>query len=125
MSDRHPVGVVAAPYTAAMPWEPLPNASSGDPVPMTDSLDRVVRRLGGASVDATTGLFARWVELVGEGVARNSRPVSIRGNVLVVAVDDPAWATQLRFLERQLLDRLDAELGAGSVTSIDVRVRPR
>lgn len=108
-----------------MPWEPLPNASSGDPVPMTDSLDRVVRRLGGASVDATTGLFARWVELVGEGVARNSRPVSIRGNVLVVAVDDPAWATQLRFLERQLLDRLDAELGAGSVTSIDVRVRPR
>jgi len=92
---------------------------------MGDALDRVVRRLGGASADATTGLFERWPELVGEGVAASSRPLSIRGNVLMVAVDDPAWATQLRFLEAELLRRLADELGEGAVTSIEVRVRPR
>ena len=92
---------------------------------MGDALDRVVRRLGGASADATTVLFARWPDLVGEGVAAASRPVSIRGNVLLVAVDDPAWATQLRFLEAELLRRLADELGEGAVSAIEVRVRPR
>jgi predicted nucleic acid-binding Zn ribbon protein len=45
--------------------------------------------------------------------------------VLVVGVDDPAWATQLRFLESELLERLAAEFGPGEVTSIEVRVRRR
>jgi hypothetical protein len=43
---------------------------------------------------------------------------------LVVAVSDPAWATQLRFLEATLLERLQDELGADTVTVIEVRVRP-
>jgi hypothetical protein len=42
----------------------------------------------------------------------------------VVAVSDPAWATQLRFLETTLLERLQAELGPDTVTVIEVRVRP-
>jgi predicted nucleic acid-binding Zn ribbon protein len=43
---------------------------------------------------------------------------------LVVAVSDPAWATQLRFLERDLVERLRTELGTDAVNEIEVRVRP-
>jgi predicted nucleic acid-binding Zn ribbon protein len=107
-----------------MPWEPLPQSRDKDPAPMVASLDRLVRRLGGPSADVTTGVFGRWPELVGENVAANSRPVAMRGSTLVVAVADPAWATQLRFLEGNLVERLQAELGPDTIDSIEVRVRP-
>ena len=91
---------------------------------MNASLDRIVRRLGGPSADVTTVVFGQWSTLVGEAVAANSRPVAMRGTTLVVAVGDPAWATQLRFLERDLVERLQVELGVDAIDSIEVRIRP-
>jgi predicted nucleic acid-binding Zn ribbon protein len=116
--------VLARPYTPPMPWEPLPDSHDRDPAPMAPSLDRVVRRLGGPSADVATGVFGRWAELVGDAVAANTRPLSMHGSTLVVAVSDPAWATQLRFLEVNLVERLQAELGVGTIDAIEVRVRP-
>jgi predicted nucleic acid-binding Zn ribbon protein len=107
-----------------MPWEPLPDATTGEPVSMHASLDRIVRHLGGPSADVTSRVFGRWPELVGDAVAAHSRPVSMNGTTLVVAVSDPAWATQLRFLERDLVERLRTELGTDAVNEIEVRVRP-
>lgn len=107
-----------------MPWEPLPGDKSVEPARMNESLDRLVRHLGAPSASVTSGLFRRWPELVGENVSANCRPVALRDGTLVVAVSDPAWATQLRFLEATLLERLQAELGADTVTVIEVRVRP-
>jgi predicted nucleic acid-binding Zn ribbon protein len=107
-----------------MPWEPLPGARHAEPARVSDSLDRLVRHMGAPSLDVTTSLVRRWPELVGPHVGSNSRPVRLRDGTLTVAVGDPAWATQLRFLEATLLERLQAELGAEAVTAIEVRVRP-
>jgi hypothetical protein len=41
-----------------------------------------------------------------------------------VAVDDPSWATQLRWLEADLVARISAELGPGVVTGLQLLVRP-
>ncbi len=41
----------------------------------------------------------------------------------MVAVADPAWATQLRFLEGELLERIAAATGSDEVRAIEVRVR--
>jgi predicted nucleic acid-binding Zn ribbon protein len=60
-----------------------------------------------------------------EAAARHVQPVKLDGERLVVEVDDPAWATQLRFLERTLIDRL-AEVTGAVVASFEIRVgRPR
>ena len=107
-----------------MPWEPLPKTRDADPAPVGDSLDRLVRHLGGPSADVTTSLVRGWSDLVGPNVGANSRPVRLRDGVLTVAVADPAWATQLRFLEATLVERLQGQLGAAAVDSIVVRVRP-
>jgi hypothetical protein len=48
----------------------------------------------------------------------------MKGTTLVVAVSDPAWATQLRFLEHDLIERLQVELGQDAIDTIEVRVRP-
>ncbi len=69
-------------------------------------------------------VFQRWDALVGERMAAHVQPVSLRRGRLVVSVDDPAWASQLTWIENDVIERLNAELGTDSVTTLDVRVRP-
>ncbi|MHB1717386.1 MAG: DciA family protein, partial [Acidimicrobiales bacterium] len=44
------------------------------------------------------------------------------GTTLVVQVDHPAWATQLRLLGSELLDRVGAVPGIDRPTTLDIRV---
>jgi len=52
------------------------------------------------------------------------KPLKLDAGVLVVQVDDPAWATQMKFLESDLLRRL-TEAGAGPVERLEIRVHRR
>jgi predicted nucleic acid-binding Zn ribbon protein len=90
--------------------------------PLSDSLDAVVRALKGPSARTVEGVFARWDEAVGAHVAAHARPSALRDGCLVVTVDHPTWATQLRFLESDLLAQLAEVTRPGEVTSIEVRV---
>ncbi len=105
------------------PIAPLPGQPGPGPRRVADSLDQLATSLGVPSAGVLATLFSAWPELVGDGVAAHSRPRSLRDGVLVVTVDEPAWATQLRWLESDLLLRLGQVLGHGVVRSIDVRVR--
>lgn len=101
---------------------------SRDPVPLSESLSGVVRSLRGpaataaAGMTAMGGVFGRWNETVGDAVAKHVQPVKLDGGKLVVEVDDPAWATQLKFLEVNLRERLLESTGA-RIDSFEVRVR--
>lgn len=110
--------------TGVVPWEPLPTGPDDEPAPMAPTLDRLVRHLGASSTGTLQQVFGRWPELVGAQVADHSRPVRLREGVLSLVVDEPAWATQLRLLEAELLTRLAAVLGPGVVTGLRVRVGP-
>jgi predicted nucleic acid-binding Zn ribbon protein len=77
-----------------------------------------------ASSKAVGGVFARWDETVGAQVAAHARPVKLDGERLIVEVDESGWATQLRFLESDLLDRLATVTGE-RLAGIDLRVRRR
>lgn len=105
-------------------WLPLPGQGR-EPRKVGDSLDRVAASLGVPHASTLSGVFASWAEMVGEAVALHARPLSLRDGTLVVAVDDPAWATQLRWLEADLVARLGEVLGEGEVARIEVRVQPR
>ena len=93
--------------------------------PVSESLDVVVRGLKGAGAKATAGVFGRWEDVVGPHVAAHARPVVLDDGRLVVEVDEPGWATQLRYLEADLLEQLAAVAGPGAVRTIEVRVRHR
>ena len=107
-----------------MTWRPLPGPGGGEPRPVGESLGRISRHLGAPPPAALTLVFDRWEELVGPTVAANARPVSLSRGVLVVAVEQSAWAAQLAWLEADLLRRFSERLGAGVVTAVSVRVRP-
>lgn len=99
---------------------------SREPIPLSDSLTGVVRSLRGpdSAVQAVAmgGVFGRWDETVGDAVARHVQPVKLDGTRLTVEVDDPAWATQLKFFEATLRQRLLDVTGA-EITEFDVRVK--
>lgn len=95
-----------------------------EPVPISNSLDGVVRSLRGPSRQAVSGVFGRWDDAVGAQVAAHVRPVKLDDGVLVVEVDDPAWATQVRFLIPTITQRL-VEVASVRVERIEVRVDRR
>jgi predicted nucleic acid-binding Zn ribbon protein len=98
--------------------------SDREPRSLRDSVDDVVRSLRGTGARTLAGVFGRWEEAVGPQIAAHARPASLTDGRLVVDVDHPTWATQLRFLEQDLLARLRDVAGADEVSSIELRVRP-
>ena len=92
-----------------------------DPVPISRSLDSVMKSLRGTDRIQIGGVFGRWDDAVGETVAAHVRPVRLDDGVLTVEADDAAWATQVKFLTSTIIDRLDAVAGV-RVERVDVRV---
>jgi hypothetical protein len=106
-------------------WRPLAEAGGPPPRPVADSLSAVTSNLGGAGGPALVELLNRWPEVVGPALAAHCRPLTLRAGTLTIAADEAAWGAQLGWLEADLRRRLDEAVGAGTVTRIAVRVRPR
>jgi predicted nucleic acid-binding Zn ribbon protein len=95
---------------------------SDDPIPVTDALDGLLRSLrGGAGRAEVGGVFGRWEEAVGAPIAAHVRPVRLEHGSLLVEVDEPAWATQVRLLTDDIRRRL-LEVTGVQVDHVDVRV---
>lgn len=96
-------------------WRPLPEPGGPEPRRVGESLARYRTAL--------SFVVERWREVVGEQVAAHAKPVAVRDNALVVEVDDPVWATQLRWLGNDLLARLAEALGRPVAERVEIRVR--
>ncbi|RNL83177.1 DUF721 domain-containing protein [Halostreptopolyspora alba] len=70
---------------------------------------------------AVGGVFGRWSEIVGEFNAQHLRPVSYEAGELVIAADSATMAAHARAMLRDLMRRLNEELGHGTVRSIKVQ----
>jgi predicted nucleic acid-binding Zn ribbon protein len=101
-------------------WKPLDDDTG--PRRVKESLDPIARKLGAPRAAALEAVFARWTDVVGEIVAAHATPRSLRKGTLVVAVDDSAWATELRFLGPQIIERCAELAGPETVLKIEVRV---
>ena len=102
-------------------WRPAPG--DNDPRPVSESLDRLTRRMGTPAAAVMSTVFSRWEEIVGPDLAAHARPESLRSGVLVLVAEDPAWAVQLRFMESDIRARIVAASGTSDVSEVRVRVR--
>lgn len=96
---------------------------AGDPAAVGPVLDRLLDSLGAPPADALTTLFERWTEIAGTPLADHGVPVTLADHVLTVKVGEPAWSTEWRYRQGEVLRRCDEVLGEGIVTRIEVRVR--
>lgn len=69
-------------------------------------------------------LARRWERVVGEQLAAETWPVALEGRTLVVAASSQAWATQARFLAREIAAAAADVTGSGAIDAARVVVRP-
>jgi predicted nucleic acid-binding Zn ribbon protein len=93
------------------------------PTPLDASLDTVSRQLGLDGPKALGAIFSRWEEIVGPTMAEHAQPFRLDADCLVVTVDHPAWATQIRHLSETLLDRIAERTGTTRPSRLEVRIR--
>ncbi len=67
-------------------------------------------------------LFGAWQEIVGEVIARQAQPRSIRNRILFIDVSHPTWVQQLQFLKPNLLQKINTYLGESRIQDIRFRL---
>jgi predicted nucleic acid-binding Zn ribbon protein len=92
-----------------------------DPQTLSSAIGGLLDDEGWNLAAATGSVFGRWAQIVGPDLAGHTRPEALREGELTVLADSTAWATQLRLLAAQLVHRLNAELGQGTVQRVKVR----
>ena len=114
----------AAAQRADVPAQPTRAARRvrrDDPQQLSSAIGGLLNDEGWNLAAATGSVFGRWAQIVGPDLAGHTRPDSLRDGELTVQADSTAWATQLRLLAAQLVRRLNAELGPGTVQRVKVR----
>ena len=117
-------GAAAAAQRADVPAQPTRAARRvrrDDPQQLSSAIGGLLNDEGWNLAAATGSVFGRWAQIVGPDLAGHTRPDSLRDGELTVQADSTAWATQLRLLAAQLVRRLNAELGPGTVQRVKVR----
>jgi predicted nucleic acid-binding Zn ribbon protein len=89
---------------------------------LSESLNALLARMGSAPIDATASVFGSWDDIVGPQVSAHVTPSRLEGGTLHVDVDDPSWATQIRFLEAHIVKMIN-ETTPTTVSGIHVHVK--
>jgi predicted nucleic acid-binding Zn ribbon protein len=96
-------------------------ARRDDPERLGQAIGGLLDQHGWQQRAAIGSVFGRWAEIVGPDLAAHTRPDTFTDGELAVIADSTAWATQVRLLAPQLVRRLAAELGDGTVRRVKVR----
>ncbi|MDH3706926.1 MAG: DUF721 domain-containing protein [Acidimicrobiia bacterium] len=97
---------------------------SGEPRPISEGVERVLRHLAAPSADTVSGIFEHWTDVVGPGIAEHTRPISIEDGCLVIAVDDATWASHLQWSQDEIVAKVAARLDQDDIDRIRTVVRP-
>jgi predicted nucleic acid-binding Zn ribbon protein len=92
----------------------------GDPQPILDVLNAALARSGLARQLARYRFVTHWPQIVGEEVARRTRPEALHNGSLVIRVSSSVWAQELGFQKELVLARLQQFLDSKEVVN-DVR----
>jgi predicted nucleic acid-binding Zn ribbon protein len=97
-----------------------PGPDPRDPQLFGAMLERLMRQRGWQKPKAEATVFGAWEKVVGEDIAKHSRPVKLDDGVLTVEAESTAWATQLRMLAGTLLKNIAGEVGHNVVTRLNI-----
>lgn len=99
--------------------------SARDPVRLGDAVTAAASKQGWGGALVEGAITTEWPLIVGPEIADH---VTIEGYLprtkeLVLLADSPAWATQVRLLQRQVLAKIAQQVGPSAVTRVSIRSR--
>ncbi len=81
-----------------------------------------MKHLDAPTPGVVTSIFSDWEEIVGEVIAEHARPQRISNGVLVLEVDDPAWASEMEWLGEEIVRRITVAVATEEINAIKVQL---
>ena len=99
-------------------------SDSENPHRLKDLLGGVGARVGLEDARATGLVWSHWAEIVGDSIAGNAEPTSLKKGILRVRATSPTWAQELTYLATEIKDRANAAAGSDVVREVRVWTGP-
>jgi predicted nucleic acid-binding Zn ribbon protein len=65
-----------------------------------------------------------WEKTVGPEIAGNAKPAAINGPILMIHVSNSSWLHHLRFIEKDLIGRLNQAMGGNILKNLKFKIGP-
>lgn len=65
-------------------------------------------------------VFSHWEELVGERIAANTKVEMLKDTTLFITCISTAWATNLRLMQKQILQAIEKKVGPDVITELKI-----
>ena len=98
-----------------------PRRGKSEPMPIDDTLRRLLDRLGVVEASLWNRIRDEWAELSGSPWATQTTPVGMHGRKLVLEAASPQAVAMLRYGTTGLTHRLNAQLGDDVVSEVVVK----
>ena len=92
------------------------------PQPIHSILEKTLKALEIDVPLKSYSIWGAWKEIVGDSVALQTQPRSVRNRILFIDVSHPTWIQQLQFLKPTLLEKINAFLREPYIQDIRFRL---
>ncbi len=89
-----------------------------------DVIGKVVAQHRPAMDGAMVRVWDVWEAAVGKEIADHAHPVAFKGGLLLVHISNSTWLHHLRFMEKELIHKLNLALGDKRVSSLSFKIGP-
>jgi predicted nucleic acid-binding Zn ribbon protein len=87
-------------------------------------LDRVLHQYRPKADQEICKVWDIWSLAVGPEIAANARPAAFKGNILLLHVSNSTWLHHLRFMEKDLIAKINCALGTARIETIQLKIGP-
>lgn len=94
----------------------MPKSSA--PQPLANSLSGFLRSLGIEGKVKEYQVIGKWPVIVGKKIAQATTADQVIDGILFVKVKNSAWRNELIYMKREILDRIDKQIGRGIIRDI-------
>jgi predicted nucleic acid-binding Zn ribbon protein len=85
-------------------------------------LPGLLQRFRPAAEEGMLRVWQVWDRLLDADIARNARPAAFKGSLLLVHVTSSVWLHHLQFIKKEIVKRLNDDLGQPLVSDIKFKV---
>lgn len=93
-------------------------------VPIGQVLESLLQKQHKSTMGGLARVWPVWEDAVGIVIAENARPAAFKSRILLVHVSNSPWLHQLRFLKRDLIEKVNAALAEPLVADIKFKIGP-
>jgi predicted nucleic acid-binding Zn ribbon protein len=96
-------------------------------VPSLKSMKECVNQFShtqtGSVATKVSSLHGIWNDVAGDDIAQHVTVRHIKEGVLHVVADHAAWSTHMKYMQDQIVTRINNQLGEGTISSISLSVK--